>query len=170
MKSKNMSTATCKWQCSKQQPIELCSRTCFGAADFCIASAGYLLCTKSTQQLTHKHIDITLNSDTTQRREALRNICHQHSKNKDCQKYKADPQPDMAARKPAAAMCVQDVDVQGVLQFTLIHAVGCALHRPTSQVIHCLEQLDIHMVTCIFKINSVEKANFQTDNISFKNS
>jgi len=41
--------------------------------------------------------------------------------------------------KLAAAMCVQDVDVQGVLQFTLIHAVGCALHRPTSQVIHCLE-------------------------------
>ena len=35
-----------------------------------------------------------------------------------------------------AAMCVQDVDVQGVLQFTLILAVGCALHRHTSRVIH----------------------------------
>ena len=37
---------------------------------------------------------------------------------------------------PTAAICVQDVDVQGVLQFTLIHTVGCALHRHTSRVIH----------------------------------
>ena len=35
-----------------------------------------------------------------------------------------------------AAMCVQDVDVQCVLQFTLIHAASCALHRRTSRVIH----------------------------------
>ena len=33
-------------------------------------------------------------------------------------------------------MCVQGVDVQCVLQFTLIHAAGCALHRRTSRVIH----------------------------------
>ena len=33
-------------------------------------------------------------------------------------------------------MCVQDVDVQCVLQFTLIHAAGCALHRHASRVIH----------------------------------
>ena len=37
---------------------------------------------------------------------------------------------------PEAAICVQGVDVQCVLQFTLIHAVGCALHRRTSRVIH----------------------------------
>ena len=37
---------------------------------------------------------------------------------------------------PEAAICVQDVDVQCVLQFTLIHAAGCALHRRTSRVIH----------------------------------
>lgn len=36
-------------------------------------------------------------------------------------------------------MCVQDIDVQCVLQFTLIHAAGCALHRRTSRVIHRLE-------------------------------
>ena len=36
-------------------------------------------------------------------------------------------------------MCVRDVDVQCVLQFTLINAAGCALHRRTSQVIHRLE-------------------------------
>lgn len=36
-------------------------------------------------------------------------------------------------------MCVQDVDVQCVLQFTLIHAAGCALHRRTSRVIHRIE-------------------------------
>ena len=37
---------------------------------------------------------------------------------------------------PEAAICVQVVDVQCVLQFTLIHAAGCALHRRTSRVIH----------------------------------
>ena len=37
---------------------------------------------------------------------------------------------------PEAAMCVQDVDVQCVLQFTLVHAAGCALHRRASRVIH----------------------------------
>ncbi len=36
-------------------------------------------------------------------------------------------------------MCVQGVDVQCVLQFTLIHAAGCALHRRTSRVIHRIE-------------------------------
>ena len=36
---------------------------------------------------------------------------------------------------PEAAMCVQDVDVQCVLQFTLIRAAGCALHRRASRVI-----------------------------------
>ena len=37
---------------------------------------------------------------------------------------------------PEAAICVQGVDVQCVLQFTLIHAASCALHRRTSRVIH----------------------------------
>lgn len=40
---------------------------------------------------------------------------------------------------PETAMCVQDVDDQCVLQFTLSNAAGCALHRPTSLVIHRLE-------------------------------
>ena len=40
---------------------------------------------------------------------------------------------------PAAAICVQSVDVQCVLQFTLIHAAGCVLHRRTSRVIHRLK-------------------------------
>ena len=39
----------------------------------------------------------------------------------------------------SAARCVRDVDDQGVLQFTLLHAVCCALHRRTSRVIHRLE-------------------------------
>jgi len=50
-----------------------------------------------------------------------------------------DPQSDVAPGKPGAAMCVRNVDVQCVLQFTLFHAVGCVLHRPTSRVIHRLE-------------------------------
>ena len=37
---------------------------------------------------------------------------------------------------PEAAMCVQDVDVQCVLQFTLSNAASCALHRLASRVIH----------------------------------
>lgn len=36
-------------------------------------------------------------------------------------------------------MCVQDFDVQCVLQFTLVNAAGCALHRHTSLVIHRIE-------------------------------
>lgn len=40
---------------------------------------------------------------------------------------------------PVAAICVQDVDVQCVLQFTLINAPSCALHRRTSRVIHRME-------------------------------
>lgn len=42
----------------------------------------------------------------------------------------------MATGEPVAAMCVQVVDAQGVLQFTLVHAVCCALHRHTIRVIH----------------------------------
>ena len=48
----------------------------------------------------------------------------------------ADPQTGVAPGEPEAAMCVQGVDVHCVLQFTLIHAAGCALHRRTSRVIH----------------------------------
>lgn len=36
-------------------------------------------------------------------------------------------------------MCVQDFDVQCVLQFTLVNAAGCALHRHASLVIHRIE-------------------------------
>ena len=50
-----------------------------------------------------------------------------------------DPETGVATGMPEAAICVQDIDVQCVLQFTLIHAAGCALHRHTSRVIHRLE-------------------------------
>lgn len=46
-------------------------------------------------------------------------------------------------------MCVQDVDARCVLQFTLIHAAGCALHRRTSRVIHRLE-LCLHTLAHVF--------------------
>lgn len=39
-------------------------------------------------------------------------------------------------RGPIAAICVQDFDARGVVQFTIINTVGCALHRYTSRVIH----------------------------------
>jgi len=50
-----------------------------------------------------------------------------------------DPETGVASELSEAAMCVQDIDVQCVLQFTLIHAAGCALHRHASRVIHRLE-------------------------------
>lgn len=51
----------------------------------------------------------------------------------------------MASGLPEAAICVQDIDVQCVLQFTLIHAAGCALHRHTSRVIHRLELYSVFL-------------------------
>jgi hypothetical protein len=56
-----------------------------------------------------------------------------------CDCLLTDPETGVASGKTKAAICVQDVDVQCVLQFTLIHAAGCALHRHTSRVIHRLE-------------------------------
>jgi hypothetical protein len=50
-----------------------------------------------------------------------------------------DPETGVASGLPEAAICVQDIDVQCVLQFTLVNAAGCALHRHTSRVIHRLE-------------------------------
>ena len=50
-----------------------------------------------------------------------------------------DPETGVAPGETGAAICVQNVDVQCVLQFTLIHAAGCVLHRHTSRVIHRLE-------------------------------
>ena len=51
----------------------------------------------------------------------------------------SDPETGVVRGVPRTAICVQDVDVQCVLQFTLIHAAGCALHRRTSRVIHRIE-------------------------------
>ena len=45
----------------------------------------------------------------------------------------------MVGGVPPTAICVRDVDVQCVLQFTLIHAASCALHRRASRVIHRIE-------------------------------
>jgi hypothetical protein len=55
------------------------------------------------------------------------------------ERLSTDPETGVASGIPEAAICVQDIDVQCVLQFTLIHAAGCALHRHTSRVIHRLE-------------------------------
>ena len=45
----------------------------------------------------------------------------------------------MVGRVLPTAMCVRGVDDLCVLQFTLINAAGCALHRRTSRVIHRIE-------------------------------
>jgi len=66
--------------------------------------------------------------------------------------FLADPQSDVAPGKPGAAMCVRNVDVQCVLQFTLFHAVGCVLHRPTSRVIHRLELYLSLFISFVFKL------------------
>lgn len=54
----------------------------------------------------------------------------------------------------SAARCVRDVDDQGVLQFTLLHAVCCALHRRTSRVIHRLELYFLSRIQYSFNITS----------------
>ena len=51
-------------------------------------------------------------------------------------RFLTDPETGVASGVPEAAICVQDLDVQCVLQFTLINAAGCALHRRTNRVIH----------------------------------
>ena len=57
--------------------------------------------------------------------------------------FSMDGQPTLRQawprERPRAAICVQDIDGQCVLQFTLIHAACCALHRLASRVIHCSE-------------------------------
>ena len=50
-----------------------------------------------------------------------------------------DPETGVTSGIPEVAICVQDFDVQCVLQFTLVNAAGCALHRHTSRVIHRIE-------------------------------
>ena len=55
-------------------------------------------------------------------------------------------------------MCVQDIDVQCVLQFTLIHAAGCALHRRTSRVIHRPKLYLDFFIRRSWPINSVKNA------------
>ena len=47
-----------------------------------------------------------------------------------------DPETDVVAAETATAICVQEIDAQCVLQFTLNHAACYALHRFTSRVIH----------------------------------
>ena len=49
---------------------------------------------------------------------------------------------------PLAAICVQNVDVQCVLQFTLIHGAGSVLHRRTSRVIHRLKLYSLGFSQC----------------------
>ncbi len=52
-------------------------------------------------------------------------------------KFNADPQTDVATGGPIAAICVQIVNDQSVVQFTLIHIFCYVLHRRVSRVIHC---------------------------------
>ena len=68
-----------------------------------------------------------------------------------------------------AAICVQNVDVQCVLQFTLIHAAGCVLHRRTSRVIHRLKLFFV--TTCTFarekNLNSPRHDEKASDSVAF---
>lgn len=51
-----------------------------------------------------------------------------------------DPQTDVPPTKyVGSAICVRHVSVSGALQFAVLHAVSCVLHRPASRVIHCSE-------------------------------
>ena len=52
---------------------------------------------------------------------------------------KTDPEPDMDSGRATVRNVRSKCRCSCVLQFTLQHAVSCALHRPSSQVIHCIE-------------------------------
>src|SRR5271163_2918247 len=71
-----------------------------------------------------------------------------HGQNTAHDRCSTDPETGVASGMPEAAICVQDIDVQCVLQFTLIHAAGCALHRHTSRVIH---RLELSFAFCVFR-------------------
>jgi hypothetical protein len=47
-----------------------------------------------------------------------------------------DPQANVAPGIPEAAICVQVIAAQYILQFAIVIALCCALHRSASRVIH----------------------------------
>jgi len=69
-----------------------------------------------------------------------------------------DPETGVASGIPEAAICVQDIDVQCVLQFTLLNAAGCALHRHTSRArVHGTIQRNTRMlgVRCAARLRPI---------------
>ena len=54
-------------------------------------------------------------------------------------------------------MCVREVDVQCVLQFTFIFAAGCALRRRASRVIHRRELFNLSFTRFHSKITKKER-------------
>ncbi len=81
----------------------------------------------------------TRNGGTTRNRYSATVQCDGKARNNRRLIVLTDPETGVASGLPEAAMCVQDIDAQCVLQFTLVHAAGCALHRLASRVIHRLE-------------------------------
>lgn len=47
-----------------------------------------------------------------------------------------DPQANVVPGIPETAICVQDIAAQYILQFAIVIALCCALHRSASRVIH----------------------------------
>ena len=47
-----------------------------------------------------------------------------------------DPQTNVVPGIPKTAICVQVIAAQYILQFTIVIALCCALHRFASRVIH----------------------------------
>ena len=50
--------------------------------------------------------------------------------------FNIDPQANVAPGIPEAAICVQVIAAQYILQFAIVIALCCALHRFVSRVIH----------------------------------
>ena len=59
--------------------------------------------------------------------------------------HNVDPQANVAPGIPEAAICVQVIAAQYILQFAIVIALCCALHRSASRVIHRSE--------CFYKFN-----------------
>ena len=67
-----------------------------------------------------------------------------------------DPEPGMDSRRATVRNMRSKCRCSCVLQFTFRRAVSCVLHRPPSQVIHCI-------VLCLFRV-CLERASTSSEN------
>jgi hypothetical protein len=81
------------------------------------------------------------------------NICYKRT-NVSLYFHSVDPQANVAPGIPEAAICVQVIAAQYILQFAIVIALCCALHRSASRVIHRSECLFIIFLYSLSYLNN----------------